>query len=189
MLGGRYKTAMILAAAVLGPVLFWVVLDAAIVTDEERIERIFEEMARAVGRGDVEAALAPVADDYRHMGLTRADLRAVAEAYLDRFGRTRVRVADARVAVSGRRAAASVRAPWWGEGAGAGGFRVPTWWEFTLEKRGREWVVVEITPVRFGRFEAHGWRPILRRLDVVPGAGRRSRRGPAAGGGSGPGAP
>jgi len=189
MLGGPYKTAMILAAAVLGPVLLWVVLDAAIVTDEERIERLFDGMAQAIERGDAEAALAPVAGDYRHMGLTRADLRAVAEAYIERFPDTRVRVADAQVAVSGRRAAASVRAPWWGGGAGAGGFRVPTWWEFTLEKRGREWVVLEITPVRFGQFEVQGWRRILRRLDVVPGAGRRSRRGPAAGGGSGPGAP
>ena len=166
----RYRTVAVIAASVLGPIVLWVLLDLLIVTDEEQIEQRLDEMAVAVERGDADAAVAAVAEDYRHMGLTRADLRAAAVAYFEAYGETRVRVADARINVTGHRAAAHVMAPWRAERGETQGLRIPTSWEFTFEKRASGWVAVEITPVRFGQFELGEWGAILRRLGVVPGA-------------------
>ena len=162
----RVRTLVIVAASILTPLVAWIALDLLIETDREQIKSVLDAMAGGVSRGEEETVLAHVALDYYHQGLTREDLRALAQAYFVRFGRTNVRVAAAAISVGGSRAVANVAASWRAERGEAGGFRTPTRWQVTLARRNGRWEVIAIAPLSIGDVELSDWGAIVARLGV-----------------------
>lgn len=164
----RLKSVFIVAASLVLPVLLWVVLDLAIETDRERINSILDRMTAALEAQDTDKLLEPVAPDYLHMGLSRGDLRALAESYFRQFSHTRFNISESRVNVSGDRAVANVRAFWRAEGPPSAPSRSGTEWQMTLANRRGEWEVTGVTPVSFDRYELGDWGAILSHLNVTP---------------------
>lgn len=108
MAGGWLSSrSALLAAVTVGIILAWVVLDALIVTDRERVEGLIQERLADFAARRVDAAMAFVAEDFQN-GRDRAAFRAQAEAFLTQYDPARMTYAIRSVAFEGDSAETAV---------------------------------------------------------------------------------
>ncbi|MGO8702226.1 MAG: hypothetical protein ACLQVA_00295 [Candidatus Brocadiia bacterium] len=151
--------------AILGAMVLAMLLNRYLVTDKKRVERTVQDMAEAARKGDVDLLFSHVSADYDSQDMSRAQIRALAEKYLESYGAANTKIQWMTVNVSGvfARAQVSISAstrrdfPAW---SGTTEWAV----EFRKESDGA-WRVTSIMPGRiFGR-EVTGWRDLMRRLE------------------------
>ena len=81
-----------------------VLVERLIVTDREAVQASTDRVRRAALDGDADAMLAEVADDYRHLDVTKAELATLARTYLDNGRVTRFGFLGRKIAVAQGRA-------------------------------------------------------------------------------------
>lgn len=148
----RQKIVVLLLVA--GVVVVGLLADRFHVTETERIERVVRDMATAVERMDCDALLAHISDDYDDGGVTREDLRKVAENFFATYGPVEVGRPAVGTSVSGDLATAVVEVQAYLPGVERRGRSV---WEVDLA-RGPDavWRVTRLELVRAGSREWEG---------------------------------
>ena len=174
----RIRTLAIAAAVIIVPLMVWLVLDLAIETEGEKIERVLDDMAAATEAKDPAGMVQYIAQDYEHQGLTRADLQALAKAYFEDFGDTSCRIASREINITGSLAIANVVVMVRSERGETAGTTIPTRWQFTFARQparrlagglaGKRWQIVKVTPLAIGRMQLENWQPLCGRLRVRP---------------------
>lgn len=172
----RVRTLVIILMAVFGPLLIWFLLDLAIETDSERIGAMCEQMAIATEAGDPTGMVQFIADDYSFEGLTRDDLRSLAERYFQVYGDTDAVISSSNVSVQGTLATAEVVVSIRASSGDLANTRFPTRWRLTFRlgdeevtspegpKMTRVWQIVRVQPVAVGRMSVEDWQSITRHL-------------------------
>jgi len=183
----RTRTLVIILAAVFGPLLIWILLDILIVTDSHRIEAMCEQMVLATEAEDPRGMVRFIAENYSYEGLTRDDLRALAERYFTLYGDTTATITTSTVNVQGALASADVVVAVRSANGEFSGYPVPTRWRLVFARRsenvstpkGRRvawvWRIIEIQPVAVGRVNVDGWRSIVERLGSPARPGPRKQ--------------
>jgi hypothetical protein len=164
----RVRTLLIGAILVAGPLLVWVVVHFAVTTDTDRINSIIKDIATATNASDAAGMVKGIAPDFLDQRLRRADLEAIARAYFDRYGATEVWITGQKVSVQGSLATAALAVTAQCSQGEARGIRVRTRWQFSFEKRGKQWMVTGIRPISVEQYNLEGWDLILRNLGVTP---------------------
>jgi len=131
-------------------------------TEKRRILSVINDLREAVAQADISGFFTHISPDYRGEGLSRNGLRAVTEAFFDRFGQVRLRRFNVRVNRVGNIAIAEVSA-FVSEGMqGRGGLYGQSVWEIEVKKEADgAWRVTNIVPVRIGGKDAGTWSEVM----------------------------
>lgn len=151
--------ALVILALIIGAV----VLERVVVTDRERIEATIDAMRDAAGRADVEALLSGVSEDYYDEMLGREGLRALAENYFERYGRTGVRILSRAVSLRGDEGAVEMRVFARAErGANGGEFGRSTWLILLQKESDGVWRIIRVEPISWEGREVQSWSALRR---------------------------
>ncbi len=176
----RRRTLVYVLAAILGPLLIWILLDALIVTDSKRISAMCEQMACATGAKDTAGMVQFIAENYNYEGLTRDDLRSMAESYFEEYGDTTATITTSTVHVQGALATADVVVAVHAARGELADVRVATRWRLTFArmnetasapgapKIAKVWRIIQIQPVAVGRMNVDNWKAITEHLRWSP---------------------
>jgi len=147
---------LVLIGVVVVAALAGLLIELAVVTDRERIERVIGEMAEAAARADVPRLFAYVSEDYSDRDISRDALRVLTDAVFNHYGPIRVSVR--RMSVNVVQDTAAVELSVWAED-GAGALYGSSSWalEMAREPDGA-WRVTRAVPLRIGGTELDGWR-------------------------------
>ena len=138
-----------------------IVLERAVVTDQERIERVINALRDAVGEADTEALFEDISEDYYDEALSREGLQGLAGAYFARYGRTRVRILDRTVNRTGTQAAVELDVFATAEhGSGAGRLGRSVWLVLLQKEPDGVWRVIRLSPLRWDGRDIEGWPTI-----------------------------
>jgi len=149
----------VVATAILaGVVLVTLAVDWWVVTDDERIARLMDDLESAVERGDANALMQYVSEDYASTGMTRDSLSVLAAAFFDRYGAVQLSGYQYHINRSGDLAIVGVAALATPMDSGSAGWYGRSVWELQLQKDAdREWRITSLTPLRIGQREVDGW--------------------------------
>ncbi len=155
-----------LALGILGAVALALLLNRYIETDKKRIERTVHEMADAAAKGDLDLLFSHISADYRDESQSRADLKSLATAYMDRYESANPKIQWTTVNVQGAMAHVQLSVS-----GGNNRGEYPMWYgnsewsaEFRKEADGA-WRLTSLMPARmFGR-DVSGWHEAMRRLE------------------------
>lgn len=146
----------------LGGVALWLLLDWAIVTDKERIERAVRAMRDAAASADAAALFEHVSPAYYDERLSAAQLRLLADDFFRASGPMTIRIRKLAVEISGETAVAEVSMLAYGADDNSSNATGTAAFLLDFRKEGRRWLVTQIVPLRVNGQEIDGWGTLMK---------------------------
>ena len=136
---------------IVGAGLAALLIDHLIVTEKERIEGIIRELRLAAEQADADMMVEGFSGNFDAEGISRGDLRLMAQRFFEVHGPVQFRRFEARINRTGRTALAEIHASVDTENHPAARLRGRSVWQLEFQKESDgAWRIADLTPLYIG---------------------------------------